>query len=120
MLFAEAAAGRLEIPAGAVLLLEDVTETSYRIDRMLSALSAGGYFAKIAAVVLGEFVDCSPGKFDVPASKVLAEHLIRLGVPVLAGLPVGHAKRNRPLVIGGETLVDAASGTLSVDGPASA
>src|SRR5690606_12969829 len=44
VLFAEAAAGRLLVPPGAVLFLEDVTETSYRIDRMLSALPAAGHF----------------------------------------------------------------------------
>jgi len=42
LLATAAVAGRLALPDGAVLALEDVTEASYRVDRMLSALLAGG------------------------------------------------------------------------------
>src|SRR5690606_11921187 len=38
ILFSEAASGRLKVPPGCCLLLEDVSETSYRVDRMLTAL----------------------------------------------------------------------------------
>ncbi|HEY3257028.1 MAG TPA: LD-carboxypeptidase, partial [Polyangiaceae bacterium] len=42
LLFACQASGRLRLPAGAILLIEDVTESAYRVDRMLSALLASG------------------------------------------------------------------------------
>jgi muramoyltetrapeptide carboxypeptidase len=117
VLFAEAAAGRLLVPPGAVAFLEDVAETSYRIDRMLSALTAAGCFSNIAGIVLGEFVDCSPGKFDVPATQVLREHFGQLSIPVLAGLPVGHGASNHPLLFGGDAKIDTATGTLTVTSP---
>lgn len=100
VLFAEAASGRLEVPPGSILLLEDVTETSYRIDRMLTALLAGGHLSNVAGILLGDFVDCSAGKFDVPVDDVLYSCLSSLGVPIVADFPVGHGPRNRPLLLG--------------------
>lgn len=100
VLFAEAVSGRLRIPAGSILLLEDVTETSYRIDRMLTALLAGGHLSNVAGVLLGDFIDCSAGKFHVPVQDILYERLSSLAVPIVDNFPSGHGKRNRPLVLG--------------------
>jgi muramoyltetrapeptide carboxypeptidase len=120
LLFTLAASGQLHVPRGAVLFLEDVTETSYRIDRMLTALHAGGHLARAGAVVLGGFTDCSAGKYDVPVAEVLRERLVPLGVPVLAGLPVGHGDRNDPLPLGRFARVQAGDpgGVLRVPGAA--
>src|SRR5262249_4140972 len=57
MIHACAAAGRLELPQGAVLFLEDVTERPYRIDRMLTTLELGGHFDRVGAFVLGDFTE---------------------------------------------------------------
>lgn len=100
VLFAEAASGRLHLPAGALLFLEDVTETSYRVDRMLTSLIDGGHLSQVAGVVIGEFFDCSPGKFEVPVLDVLEERLRSLRVPVVHGFPCGHGAVNRPLLLG--------------------
>lgn len=95
-----AAAGRLRPPANAIWVLEDVTEAAYRIDRSLSALIARGAFDSAAAVVLGDFTDCPAGAHGVPVQEVLRERLSALGLPVAAGLPVGHDRINRPLPLG--------------------
>ncbi|MBK6691524.1 MAG: LD-carboxypeptidase [Myxococcales bacterium] len=105
LLEAMAAAGRLAVPEGAVLLLEDVTERPYRIDRMLTALRLGGHLARISAIVLGEFAECSPGPDGVTAHEVLAAHFASLGVPVLFGAPFGHGLVNQPFVLGQEARV---------------
>jgi muramoyltetrapeptide carboxypeptidase len=109
VLHASAAAGRLQIPEGSVLLLEDVTERPYRIDRALSTLEVGGYFAGLSAVVLGEFTECGPGPDGVRVEDVLRERLGRLGVPVVAGLPVGHGRTNEPVILGGRARVEASA-----------
>ncbi|HSC89905.1 MAG TPA: hypothetical protein VLC09_21690, partial [Polyangiaceae bacterium] len=100
VLFAEAAAGRLALDPSTILVLEDVSETSYRVDRMLVALAQGGHLRSVQAVVLGDFTDCSPGKFDVPVEQTLLDCLRPLGVTVFDGLPIGHGARNRPLLHG--------------------
>lgn len=115
VLFAAHAAGRLRLPHEAILLLEDVDETSYRIDRMLSALVQSGALAGVSGVVLGEFTDCSPGRYAVPTEHVLAERLGLLGVPVLAGLPVGHGRHNAPLVLGARARLSARTTSLTVE-----
>lgn len=107
LLHACAAAGRLRVPEGCVLLLEDVTERPYRIDRALATLEVGGHLAPAAAIVVGDFLQCDPGPDRVTAAEVLRERLLPLGVPVVAGLPVGHGAHNEPVILGGRALVEA-------------
>lgn len=114
MLFSEAAAGRLHLPKGSVLFLEDVTETSYRIDRMLNSLIAAKVLERVGAIVLGSFTDCSPGKFNVPVDTVLHDNLSTLGIPVLSGVPSGHGVRNAPLPLGARAIVNSATLSLKI------
>jgi muramoyltetrapeptide carboxypeptidase len=100
LLAAMAAAGRLWIPSGAVLALEDVTESPYRIDRMLTSLALGGYLARASAIVFGDFVRCPPGKDGRTVDEVLHERTHSLGIPVLVGAPFGHAERNEAFLLG--------------------
>jgi muramoyltetrapeptide carboxypeptidase len=112
VLFTCAVTGRLRVPQGAILALEDVTETSYRIDRMLSALRLGGHLRGVAGVALGGFTDCPPGPHRVPVESVLARELGELGVPVVKELPFGHDLPNEPLLLGAEAELDADQGLL--------
>ncbi|MBM4377133.1 MAG: LD-carboxypeptidase [Deltaproteobacteria bacterium] len=100
LLHACAAAGRLRVPPGAVLFLEDVTEQPYRLDRMLTTLLVGGHLEAVSGVVLGEFTDCRPGRDGVTVEAVLRELLAGLGKPVASGLPCGHGLTNVPLLFG--------------------
>jgi muramoyltetrapeptide carboxypeptidase len=108
-----AAAGRLRLASGCVLAIEDVGEAPYRIDRMLSALIASGALDSVAGVLVGEFVDCV-GHFGVQVDDVLRERLAQLRVPVLAGFPFGHGRRNDPLPLGLPAELDASRGTLTL------
>lgn len=100
VLFTEAVAGRLQLPKDTLLFVEDVSETSYRVDRMLDALWAGGHLKNIVGMIFGDFTDCSPGRFGVDVLDVLRSFAERLSVPVVTGLPVGHGLRNYPLTLG--------------------
>lgn len=112
MLHACAAAGRLSLPEGCLLLLEDVTERPYRIDRMLSTLAAGGHLRRAAGVVVGDFSECPPGLDRVTVGEVLGDRLGALGVPVVRGAPIGHEPRNTPVVLGRSYHLDADGGEL--------
>jgi muramoyltetrapeptide carboxypeptidase len=114
LLFACAAAGRLALPDGGVLVLEDVSEAAYRIDRMLTALHVSGQLGRVSAVLVGEFADCSTGRFGVPPLDVVRERLGTLGVPILGGLRLGHGRHNLPLPLGLLASVDGTAGRLTL------
>ena len=61
MLHACAAAGRLTSRRGSVLLIEDIGERPYRVDRMLTNSMAGGHLGRASAVLVGELHDCDAG-----------------------------------------------------------
>jgi muramoyltetrapeptide carboxypeptidase len=88
---------------GAILLLEDTREPLYRIDRMLTHLALAGVFDRLSGFLLGAF-DGDHSEEDVLS--LLMEHLSPLGIPVVAGLPVGHGGRNLPLPIGLPAVLD--------------
>lgn len=97
---AMAGGGRLVVPEGAILVLEDVTERPYRVDRMLTSLRLGGHVARASAVVFGGFTDCEPGADGVTVSDVLAELARTVDAPVVAGAPFGHGAPNHAFVLG--------------------
>ncbi|HEX3345161.1 MAG TPA: LD-carboxypeptidase, partial [Polyangiaceae bacterium] len=81
LLHAMAVAGRLVVPVGALLALEDVTEAPYRVDRMLTSLRLGGHLEGVAGIVFGGFDRCAPGADGRTADEVLEERSRDLGVP---------------------------------------
>ncbi|HVH44638.1 MAG TPA: LD-carboxypeptidase [Labilithrix sp.] len=101
---AMAAAGRLVVPSGAIVVLEDVTERPYRIDRMLTSLLLGGHLARASAIVFGGFTECEPGPDGVTVDDVLRERTRSLGIPVMARAPFGHGAPNHAFRFGSEAL----------------
>jgi len=114
LLYTCQATGRLRLPRGAILAIEDVTESAYRVDRMLSALLASGALDRIAGVAIGDFSDC-PDSHGVSVHEVLAERLLGLGVPVLSGLRFGHERYNEFVPLGLCAELDATTGCLELN-----
>jgi muramoyltetrapeptide carboxypeptidase len=98
---------------GAILLLEDVDEVPYKVDRMLTHLRRAGVLAGVAGVALGQFTRCADG-WPVTVAEVLADRLAPLGVPVLGGLPIGHGYGQVTVPVGVPATLDVAAGTLTV------
>lgn len=80
-----------DAPPGFVLLLDDVGERPYRIDRMLVQLRQSGVLTRAGAVVCAEFPGCDEPESDLTVRSVLAETLADVPGPVLFGLATGHA-----------------------------
>ena len=92
------------LPArGAVVLLEDVDESPHRLDRTLTTLLRSGWLDGAVAVVLGGFTRC--GDPDVVRA-LLLDRLGGLGVPVVAGAPIGHDEPNLAVPIGATAHLD--------------
>lgn len=77
---------------GGVLLLEDVAEHPYRVERMLLQLHQAGLLGVQKAVVLGAFSDWRKSPLDRGYTlRSCIEHLRTVtGVPILTGFPMGH------------------------------
>jgi muramoyltetrapeptide carboxypeptidase len=92
---------------GAIVLLEDITELAYRIDRSLTQLIESGTFDGARAFVLGEFVRCPlPENADFTLHDMLVDLLQPFGVPVFAGLPIGHGERNLAWTYGADARIE--------------
>lgn len=98
--------------AGRVLLLEDVAERPYRIDRMLTHLRLAGKLDRVAAVVLGSFADCDGKEDGDVAAAVFREFFASAPYPVVAGFPAGHLSENLPLALGLPVCVDTGRGCM--------
>lgn len=98
---------------GAILLLEDVNESAYRLDRLLTQLSLSGRLARVAAIILGEFLDSGFQPItDLELVWQRALELVPETTPIWANFPAGHGSRNTLLPIGCAVRLDDGSGTL--------
>jgi muramoyltetrapeptide carboxypeptidase len=104
---------------GALLVLEDVNEAVYRIDRMLRQLMLSDSLEGCRGIIFGECVNC-PEVADGGGSRSLDEVLIesadRLGVPCMAGVPVGHIATQWTLPLGAHAEMDTSARTLRTVG----
>ncbi len=98
-------------PEGAILLLEDVNESPYRLDRMLTQLDQAGWLARAAGIALGAWNDCGPPD---RLRATLHDRLAGLGVPIAWDLPFGHRTPQASIRIGVPAELDANAGRLTV------
>ena len=90
-----------------ILVLEEVAEPAYRIDRYLTQLLRAGWLDRVRGVLVG---DVGLG------SAAVADRLDGLGVPVVVDAPVGHECRNLALPLGARVELEAtaAVGRLAI------
>ncbi|GAA3388676.1 LD-carboxypeptidase [Streptomyces roseoviridis] len=100
---------------GGLLLLEDVGEEPYRLDRILTQLLRSGWLDGVAGIGLGSWEECGPYE-EVRA--VLADRLGGLGVPVVEEMGFGHHESAPTVPFGTPAVLDAEAGTLTLDVPA--
>jgi muramoyltetrapeptide carboxypeptidase len=96
--------------AGCIVLLEDVNEEPYRVDRMLTQLLRAGTLDGAAAIALGDWSGCEPER---TVRAVLADRLAPLGIPVAWGLPFGHMSPQAVIPLGVPATLDTQVGTLT-------
>ncbi len=103
---------------GAILVLEDVSEQPYRLDRMWTHLELADVFGKIKGIVLGQFLACEPRDGGYTAAEVLRDLALATGLPCAAGFPIGHADLNEPVPLGVRVRLDADATRLTFLEPA--
>jgi muramoyltetrapeptide carboxypeptidase len=98
---------------GAILLLEDVGERPYRLDRMWTHLELAGVFRKVRGIVLGSFTHCEERDANYRSEDVLRELAVATGLPCATGFPIGHGDINEPVPLGVRVRLDATTAQLS-------
>lgn len=107
LLAAMVGTGALPRLEGAILVLEDVDERTYRIDRYAEQLRQSGALTGVAGIVLGQFTACGSTRGDrTPPETILRDAFAGLDVPVLSGVPVGHDVATRALWLGRRARID--------------
>lgn len=101
---------------GAILVVEDVGEVTYRIDRMLRQLALSGALASVAGIAFGQFTD---GTAPADTGSRLLDDVLReaadvAGVPAVAGIPLGHVDDQWTIPLGASAELDADRCTLHV------
>ena len=101
-----------------ILLIEDIAERHYHIDRMMRNLRMSGVLANISGLIVGQFSDCDDDPLmSQTVYQTIKEAVADYDYPVIFNAPVGHVERNMPLWIHGHTTIDcSAEGVLLTNG----
>jgi len=102
--------------AGTILILEEVGEPAYRLDRLLTQLLLAGLLDEVVGIAVGGITDCADA--DKPGNptteELLFDRLGSLGIPIATGFPFGHQPDNWTLPLGVVASLDASAATLSI------
>jgi muramoyltetrapeptide carboxypeptidase len=103
---------------GAILVLEDVSEQVYRIDRMLTQLCLSGALKRLAGLAFGNFTDIpdDPSNAERGLERVLRQFAENIGVPAVMNFPIGHMPDHLTVPLGAIAELDADACDLCVYG----
>lgn len=101
--------------AGGILVLEDVGEEPYRLDRCLTQLLRSGWLDGVAGIVLGSWAECGP---YAEVRALFTDLLGGLGVPIVEEFGFGHCPSTLTVPLGIPAVLDADACTLTLAEPA--
>jgi muramoyltetrapeptide carboxypeptidase len=100
---------------GAILMLEEIGDRPYRIDRLLHQLRSAGKLAALAGIGVGDVSTCVDERAPDPSGlDAILEVALPLGVPVVTGLPFGHVRKNRVWPLGARATIDGDAGEIRI------
>ncbi len=100
-----------------ILLLEELNEEPYRIDRMFNHLRLLGVFDKVKGIILGRFVDCyqkAGERSERTLNKIILEYFENFNKPLVYNVSHGHVKKNFTLPIGIRAKVNASRSIIEI------
>ena len=109
-------------PRGNILVLEDLDELLYHVDRMAMNLKLAGWFNDLAGLVVGGMNDMrnrnEADPFGSTAEEIIDHATAGTSYPIAFGMPFGHIADNRALVLGqnAKLSVTENGATLSFEG----
>ena len=110
----------LPVITGGILVIEDINEHPFRVERMLLQLYHAGILARQKAIILGSFNGVTSTDYDAGYDFNALYQLLqqRLNIPVLHGLPFGHEPKTVTLPLGafGELVHNGQTAALTLSG----
>ena len=100
--------------SGAILVLEDINEPLYRVDRMIHQLLLSGSLDGCRAIVFGDCTGSDESGATDGLDSLLHAFATRIGIPCLAGVPVGHIAEQWTIPLGAQATLDTAQRKLNV------
>ncbi len=82
------------------LLIEEVDEAAYRVDRMMLHLTQAGSFNGVKAILLGDFTFADKPEEVQKIDAILQDFASATSVPAFRIRDIGHGKLNNPLPFG--------------------
>jgi muramoyltetrapeptide carboxypeptidase len=86
--------------AGKIILIEDVGEPLYKIDRMLMQLKLAGVFKRAAGFIFSEFTSIPDTNYNLSPVDIIKEHICGLNIPVGYGFAASHSEQKATLPLG--------------------
>jgi muramoyltetrapeptide carboxypeptidase len=97
-----------------ILFLEDIGESVYRIDRMLTQLKLAGILDQLSGFVFGKCTDCEAGSNSLTLQQVFDDHIKPLQIPAFYGAMISHEDDNITIPMGMEARIDADKKTITI------
>lgn len=99
-----------------IILLEEINEKPYRVDRMLEHCRQAGIFDEAQAIILGDFlINNSDAEERTLMQAVLQRFADTLAIPVVHCPGIGHGKVNHPVPLGVPVQLDLAKVELRIE-----
>ena len=97
-----------------IVLIEEVDERIYNIDRMFAQFRLGKNLEKAKGFIFGHFTDCTDPNNDNDYENIIKEYFGNLGVPAIYDFPTGHAFPFINVPIGLKVKLDATNKTIEI------
>lgn len=105
---------------GAILVIEEINEKPYRVDRMLTHLKNAGVLDRISALLVGRMVNCWPassrGK-HLPLAEILLDLTSSNPIPIYVGLSYGHLRDRLTVPVGTQVEISETDGLRLLESP---
>ncbi|MEO8398995.1 MAG: LD-carboxypeptidase [Ignavibacteriaceae bacterium] len=98
-----------------IIILEEIEELPYRVDRMLNHLRLNNVFKQSAGIILGRFLDCNehdPNKRTLTLGEVIEDYFSKINVPVIYNFKHGHIKDMVTIPFGTMVKINASRGIV--------
>jgi len=96
--------------SGKILLIEDLSEYLYHLDRMMQNMRMAGQLRNLAGLIVGGFTEMkdNDSPFGKSAQEIILEAVHEYYFPVCFDLPVGHLPKNLAVMFGGSYQLEVA------------